>query len=70
MGKNNEGWTGDVERRRAEIDASIATLDKKWIDRFRADVEEDARFEHAMLARAWGIAVVVFFLAMLRRLFS
>ncbi len=69
MGENDEERARHVERRRAEIDASIQSLDPKWIQQFETDVEADTWFERSMLLRAWGIALLVFLLALLRRLY-
>ena len=69
MGENHEERARHVERRRAEIDESISTLDPKWIRQFETDVEDDTKFEQSMLLRAWGIALFVFLLMLIRRLY-
>ena len=69
MGKDHEEWTRNAERRRTEIAASIATLDKKWVQRFEADVKADTRFERSLLLRAWGLALFILLLTLIRRLY-
>jgi hypothetical protein len=69
VGEDHEERARHVERRRAEIDASISTLDAKWIQQFEADIDDDTRFERSVLLRAWAIALFVFFLTLVRRLY-
>jgi hypothetical protein len=41
-----------------------------WHERFAHDVARDSAFERSLLAREWTIAVGVFFLVLIQRLFA
>jgi len=47
----------------------VASLEPRWREAFRADVERDAAFERSLLVRQWAIMVVVFLLVLAQRLF-
>jgi hypothetical protein len=69
MGQDREAWAREIGRRHADIDASISTLDPKWVDAFDRDVERDSAFERSLLVREWAIVALVVLLVLVRRLF-
>lgn len=74
MGQDGENGAGDARRRRdatlAKVDASVATLDPVWVERFESDVASDKANEDGILLKAWLIGSVVLFLVLMQRLFS